>query len=489
MIATGALAQGTDVIAQPDTSELIVDALVRILGFALLAGGTSSAAAVTYRWYSADEIPEGVAVLVGVSTVAVWLNTKSALGDAILGKETTLTDPATALYTVLAFAISAIAADGGRRLGDHLARNVFAVAARHSVDDVTDLVRSAGRVVGVDLPETIDDAHGYDPVDPETKTSLSGRTLRFPRGLDPAELEYRLVARLERDFGVGHVDLEMTPDGTVESLAVGSRPSGVGPTLAPGSVAVAIRADPSPDASPGDAVEVWADDGAPTSGDESNHDRDARRSEPGDPTGDDSNSAASAEAETAASSRAAESGSPATARRLTGAELRATAGDVTTLVVDADDADALSADRTYRLVTLPGTADVTRQLVSLYRTADETVTTERIESGGPLEGDRVGSLPVTVLSIRRGDDAVALPDPEVVLEAGDVVYVLGAPAALGRLNKRKRSRTPGRRREGDRDETEGRTGGPRESADDDAPSDGDAASKPSPETAAENRDR
>ncbi|MFC7233693.1 hypothetical protein ACFQMM_24280 [Saliphagus sp. GCM10025308] len=54
----------------------------------------------------------------------------------------------------------------------------------------------------------------------------------------------------------------MSQDGTVDHLAVGSVPSGIGPTLAPGSVAMAVRADPAPDASPGDVVEVWSADGS-----------------------------------------------------------------------------------------------------------------------------------------------------------------------------------------------------------------------------------
>lgn len=392
MIATGALAQGTDVIAQPDTSELIVDALVRILGFALLAGGTSSAAAVTYRWYSADEIPEGVAVLVGVSTVAVWLNTKSALGDAIIG-ETSLLDPTTAIYTVAAFAASAIAADGGRRLGDHLARDVFAVAAPRTIDDVTQLVRSAGRVVAVELPESIEDVDGYDPVDDRTRDDLAGQTILLPRRLSTEERRERLRTRLERDYGVGRVDVDFAEDGTIDYLGVGSKPAGIGPTLTPGSVAIAVLADPAPDASPGDAVDVW---------------------------------------------RADEDG----VRRVTGAELRATAGDVATIAVDTPDADALETDHSYRLVTLPGTPDVGREFVSLLRAADETVAVVTVEADGSLDGATVDSLPLTVLALDRDGEAIALPDGDETLLNGDRACVLGRPEALRRLG--------GQNREGDR---------------------------------------
>lgn len=375
-------------LAQAFTTETVLDAVVRILGLGLLAAGTAAGAAFVFRWYSTDAIPEGIAILVGVSMVAIWLNTKTALQDAIIG-ETPLLDPATAVYTVTAFVASAIAADAGRRLGDHLAEDVFSVAAPQTLTEVGQLVRSAGRVVSVELPETIGDVDGYDPIDEATKRDLAGQTLLFPRRLSTAQLHTRLVDRLERDHGIGHVDVEFAPDGTIDSLALGSRPAGIGPTLSSGTVAVAIRADPAPDASPGDAVRIWRHDGA-------------------------------------------------SLRRVTGGELRGVAGDVATVAVDADDAAALESDDAYRLVTLPKSPGATRELVSLLRAADETVTALTVGSGTALEGTSVGSLPVLVLAIDRDDVAepLAVPDEGTRLEAGDVAYVLGRPEALRRVTDR-----------------------------------------------------
>ncbi|QFU81633.1 TrkA C-terminal domain-containing protein [Natronorubrum aibiense] len=394
------------------TSETLLDALVRLLGFSLLAGGTGLGVAFVYHWYSADEIPEGVAILCGVSMVAIWLNTKTALQDAIIG-ETPLLDPETAVYTVAAFTVSAIAADGGRRIGDHLARDVFSITAPQTITDVSQLVRSAGRVVTVELPETIEDIDGYDPVSVETKTELAGETVLLPRRLSLEERRERLTDRLQRDHGIGHVDVEFAADGTIEYLAVGSRPAGIGPTLAPGSVAVAISADPAPDASPGDAVRIWRRDGD-------------------------------------------------SLQRVAGGELRGVANDVATVAVDAADArtlrrqaplegDAVSSqpesarpadDTAYRLVTLPRSPGAERELVSLLRAADETVTTLPIAAGDPLEGATVGSLPVLVVALERGeaasDDQLALPDDELRLAAGDVAYVLGRPDALRRVSELER---------------------------------------------------
>ncbi|QLK24940.1 TrkA C-terminal domain-containing protein [Natrinema zhouii] len=379
-------------VAQPVPTETLVEALIGILGFALLAAGAGAGVAFTYRWYSADEIPEGVAILVGVTLVALWLNTQTALSQAIIGN-TGLLEPGTAIYTVAAFVASAIAADTGRRLGDYLARDVFMVATPRTITEVTQLVRSAGRVVGIELPDEIGDIDGYDPVDDSVKAEVAGQTFLFPRRLSVEERRERLIARLERDFGIGHVDVDLEADGTVDYLAVGSRPAGIGPTLAPGTVAVALGGDPAADASPGDAVRIWARDD--------------------------------------------EGG---TARRIAGGELRATADDVATIALDAEDARDLEPEREYRLVTLPGSPDAERDLVSLLRAADETVTTIDIAPDDPLVGLPIDALPVLVLALERetedGDEHLPLPAGDVRLAAGDTAYVLGRPDALRRVTDR-----------------------------------------------------
>ncbi|ELY74731.1 TrkA C-terminal domain-containing protein [Natrinema pallidum] len=396
------------VVAQLVPTETLLEALVRILAFALLAAGAGASVAFLYRWYSADEIPEGIAVLVGVALVAIWLNTQSALSQAIIGN-TGLTEPTTAVYTVAAFVASAIAADAGRRLGDFLAVDVFVVATPRTITEVTQLVRSAGRVVTVELPAEIGDIDGYDPVDESVKTDLAGQTLLFPRRLTVEELRDRLIARLERDFGIGHVDVDLTADGTVDYLAVGSRPAGIGPTLAPGTVAVALAGDPAADASPGDAVRIWA------------------RDEDG------------------------------TARRIAGGELRATVDDTATIALDADDARDLDPERGYRLVTLPGSPDAERDLVSLLRAADETVTTVSVESDDPLVDVPIESLPVLVLALERetaagdGDEHLPLPAGDLRLAAGDVAYVLGRPEALRRVTERTLVETTEQRADPDRE--------------------------------------
>ncbi|AEH36304.1 TrkA C-terminal domain-containing protein [Halopiger xanaduensis] len=391
---------------QSISSETLLDAVIGIIGFSLLAAGTGAIAAIAFRWYSDDEIPDGVAILLGISPVALLMNTQAALRDAVLGQSEML-EPEAAVITIAALVASGIAADAGRRTGDYLAREMFLVTAPRTINDVGQLLRSAGRVVSVELPEEIEDVDGYDPVDEATKAELAGETFLFPRRLPADQLRERLIDRLERDHGIGYVEVELTSKKTVEYLAVGSRPAGIGPTLAPGTVAVAVSGDPAPDASPGDTVRIWGRDGGDGKGD----------------SGDENN------------------GTSGPMRRLAEGELRATAGDVATVAVDADDAAALEPGADYRLVTRPDTPGTERELVSLLRTANDTVTTLPIDADSGLAGEAVGSLPVLVVALERaGDgDPVALPAADVRLEAGDTAYVLGRPDALRRIAETERT--------------------------------------------------
>jgi len=363
-------------------------AAARIAGLATLSGGVAFAAAVAYRWYGRTPIPEGPAVLLGLSSVALWLNTTATLIGAIGGSDA-LVEPTTALYTVGAFVVGGIAADLGRRAGDRVATESATLSAgvSGSLDgDVSRLVRSRGRAIRVTLPDEIDDVEGYDPVDDDRKADIAGTTLLFPQGLTVGELRERIVARLEDDYGVGYVDVDVAADGAVDHLSLGRRQAGLGRTLPPGTVGVAVRADPAFSASPGDAVEVW------TSG--------------------------------------------ADAERVATAELRAAVGDVVTLVVDERDADALAEDRHYRLVTLPREPQADRELLAGIREADEVAGVVTVAEGGDLDGTLVGDVPATVVAVNGLDGLEGTPRPGRALRPGDRVYALGRPEQLRRIGAR-----------------------------------------------------
>ncbi len=357
-----------------------------VVGMAALAAAMAAAVAVGYRWYTGERVQEGLAVLVGLAAVAVYLNTTTAIGQVIgPGGGAGLFDLEAALVNVVTFLLAGGGTLVGRRVGDRLAVEASVVTGRREFEaDVSRLVSAVGRVVTVTVPEEIDDIEGYDPVPAETKAALAGKTLLFPRRLTVAELRDRLRTRLADDYGVGHVDVELADDGSVEYLAIGSRAAGLGPTLAPGTAATAVRADPAYAASQGDAVELW-------------------RAGP-DP------------------------------ERVVAGELRAAAGDVVTLALPTAEARALDPDRRYRLVTRPVAARAELEFASVLRVATETMGAVTVAPGSDLVDTPLSAFDLTVVAVRPADGELeAVPPRTRPLAAGDVVYAVARPEALRRL--------------------------------------------------------
>lgn len=363
--------------------------VVRVVVLAAVAVTAGVIAGLVHRWYAGERIPDGLSVLVGLSVVAVYLNTAGALGE-VIGGQLELLALETAVFNTVTFFVAGVAAAGGGRVGDRMGVGIFAISGAKSVDaDVSRIVRTVGRVTTVQVPDDIDDIVGYDPVDETTKEKLAGQTLVFPRRQTIGELRSRFVDRLRTDYGVGHVDVEFTEDGAIEYLAIGGRESGIGATLPPGSAAVAIRADPPNNASPGDVVQVWTD---------------------GDPA------------------------SETKPQRVTNAEIRGTAEEVVTLTMDEPDAKQLDTSRRYRLVTLPVQPRIDREFASQLRTAEETMGAITVGAESVLVGDSIGALDVAVVAIKTTDgEVVAIPTRTHVLEAGETVYAIGRPDQLRKV--------------------------------------------------------
>jgi len=363
--------------------------VARTVVLAVIAAATGSLAGIIHRWYAGARVPDGLSILVGLSVVAIYLNTAGALGE-VIGGELDLLAIETAVFNTVTFFVAGVAAVGGGRTGDRIGNGIFAVSGRKTVErDVSRIVRTVGRVTTVQIPEEVDDIVGYDPVDEATKEKLSGQVLVFPRRLTVGDLRSRFVERLQTDYGVGHVDVEFADDGTIEYLALGGRESGIGSTLPPGSAAVAVRADPPNNASPGDSVQVWTD---------------------GDP-----------ETETAP-------------KRVTNAEIRGTADDLVTLAMDESDAKRLDTDRRYRLVTLPVEPRSDREFAAQLRTAEETMGAVGIDDGSDLTGSSIGALDVSVIAVRAADgDVVAIPTRERAIAVGETLYVIARPSQLRKL--------------------------------------------------------
>ena len=369
-------------VAVPAVDASLVTTLARLLAFAVGAALVGGVAALAYRWYTKFRLPVWLSILLGLSLVSLYLNTVGVFSELLDG-ETGILSVRLVVFNVLSLGMGAAAAPLGRLVGDRIATDVFAVAGAKELDvEVSRLVRSVGRITDVTLPEEtddIDDIEGYDPV--------AAKVLIFPRRLSRADLEARLVTRLQDDYGIGHVDVELAADGTVEYLALGSRATGIGPTLAPGTVAVAVRADPANAASPGDRVQVWHTDPP---------------------------------------------------ERLLTAELRAHVDDVATLAVNEEEATRLSATETYRLVTLPAEAQADREFASLLRAAEETMYAVTVAEGSDLVGTTVASIDATVVAVEDEDGTVDTLPYDRTLAAGDEVFVVCRAEAHRRLDARSR---------------------------------------------------
>ena len=261
---------------------------------------------------------------------------------------------------------------------------MFALSGIEGIDGKTSrIVRTVGRMTPVTLPpaDGIEDMDTYEPVPVEKKAEIAERTLLFPRKLTVEELRDRLVERVKDDFGVGHVDVDVAADGTVGYFAVGSRATGLGPTLAPGRAAVALSADPPNNATAGDMVQVWRTDTEP--------------------------------------------------ERVATGELRGVAGDVATLALDESDAATLSVEGGYRLVTLPAEPQADREFASLLRNADETMATVTVTADGGLVGTAVGDVTAVVAAVRSAEGTVqAIPARAYTFAAGDTAFLVGRSDAI-----------------------------------------------------------
>ncbi|WP_281195521.1 cation:proton antiporter regulatory subunit [Halorubrum sp. F4] len=361
-------------------------AAITLVTFGVLAVVVSASGALVYRWYFRSEIPEGVAVLLGVSIVALYLNTTS-LGALVSAETAELLTVEAVVFNVTALGLAAVVSPVGRYAGDRLAVDVFALSGMKGIEgEMSRFVRTVGRMTPVTLPaaEAIEDMDTYEPVSPEKKAEMADRTLIFARGLTVEQLRERLVERVKADYGVGYVDVDVTEDGTLEYFAVGSRVTGLGPTLAPGRVAVALSADPPNNATAGDMVQIW---------------------------------------------RAA----PDPERVATG-ELRGVAGDAATVALDESDAEELSVEGGYRLVTLPAEPQADREFASLLRNADETMATVTVEEGSELVGTTVGEVSAVVAAIRPTDGSVQpIPRRAYAFAAGDTAFLVGRPDAIRRF--------------------------------------------------------
>lgn len=363
------------------TLSLVWEAAVGVVGTALLAGLVGLLVGAGYRRATTRVPPAGAATIAGLGAAGAFLWTVALRSEPSLAG-VTLGERASAGYLLATVLVGGVLAAGGGRLGDGIVRELADVRTIDAEGEAAATVRSARLAVVVELPETVERATGYLPVDPSVRRALSGATVRLPYGLSAAERRERIERHVERDYGVDHADVDTDADGTVDALAVGRRRSGLGSTLLPGTVGVAIRADPPPASAAGDPVEIRTDDG-----------------------------------------RLAATGT-----------LRATDDSVATVAVEADRVADLHPGMRHRLVALPERSTDGHEFVSTLRGVSETVVAVTVETDGPLDGEFVGWLPGLALVVDREDGPTALPKDGETLRGGDRLWLLGSPAELASLD-------------------------------------------------------
>lgn len=360
--------------------------IARVVGFTLLSFVVAACVGAAFRWYFRQRASLNVTILAGMASVALYLNTRTALNQ-VMANNTALFEIEAVVFNTVAFFTAGLAAAAGGRVGDRTMVEFGAFTGAVELEgEVSKVVQAVGRRIAVTIPEEVQDIDGYDPVPDETKEKLAGKTFLFPRGLTVGALRDRFVARLKDDYHVGYVDVDLAGDGTVEYFAVGQRVPGIGPTLGPGQAAAAVTADPPNAASPGDLVQVWR----PRDGDEP-------------------------------------------AKRVATAELRGIADDVVTLALDEHEAREIAGE-SYRLITLPAEPRAEREFAGLLRAADETLGAITIVQDSVLVGQTVGDLDTTVVAVKPADGAVeAIPSKGRDLAAGQTLYVVARPDRVRRL--------------------------------------------------------
>lgn len=360
--------------------------IAQVIGFTALSFVVAAIVGAAFRWYFRQRANLNVVILAGLGSVALSLNTRTALNH-VMANNTALFALDAVVFNTVAFLTAGFAAAAGGRVGDRATIQFGAFTGASELEgEVSKVVQAMGRRIAVTLPETIDDIDGYDPVPEETKEKLANNTFLFPRGLTVEDLRNRLVTRLKDDYQVGYVDVDLTSGGTIEYLAVGQRVPGIGPTLGPGQAAAAITTDPPNAASPGDLVQVWQ----PKTGDEP-------------------------------------------AERVATAEIRGIADDVVTLALDEQEARTI-AGGSYRLVTLPAEPRADREFAGLLRAADETMAAIHVVAGSGLVDQTIGDLDVTVVAVKPADGSVeSIPPKSRTLAPDETLYVVARPDRVRRL--------------------------------------------------------
>lgn len=99
-----------------------------------------------------------------------------------------------------------------------------------------------------------------------------------------------------------------------------------------------------------------------------------------------------------------------------------------------DHANPIDPETEYRLVALPSGHRFDREFAAMPGRPAETMWVPSLSAESPLVGSSVAAISVSTLAILAADGTVqAIPGRERLLEAGDVLSVVGRPEPLRKL--------------------------------------------------------
>ncbi len=113
------------------------------------------------------------------------------------------------------------------------------------------------------------------------------------------------------------------------------------------------------------------------------------------------------------------------AKRLVTGEVRGIYEDIVTLAVHQLETKYLEDETNYKLVTLPHEAQIEKELISILRSAKETMRTIEISESSPLTGIAIGGLDINIVAILYEDGNIeVIPKRNTIIQPGSTVYTI-----------------------------------------------------------------
>ena len=104
-------------VSVPAVDPSLLRVLAELLAVGVGAALVSAVSALVYRWYTGLRLPPWLSILLGLSVVALALNTVGVFTDLLSG-ETGIFSTSRIVFNTLALAVGGVAAPAGRLVGD-----------------------------------------------------------------------------------------------------------------------------------------------------------------------------------------------------------------------------------------------------------------------------------------------------------------------------------------------------------------------------------